>query len=396
MARSRTILIAGAGIAGLTTALALCRRGFPIVVLEAAKPLVDAGAGIQLPPNAVRVLRQLGLMEALRPHAVAPAAIHILHGRSGREIAAVPLGAAAEARYGAPYWVMHRADLQHALVQALEPEQQVVLRLGVTVADHAAGPQGIAVRGKTAAGVLVEERGAALIGADGLWSQVRRKLGHAAAPRFRGRLAWRATVPADTMAPAWRQPRTALWLGHNAHLVHYPVHGGAAINIVAITRDAEAVRGWSGEGARAILEARFRRWCAPARALLAGVPRWQTWSLYDLAPFQPWGHGAVTLAGDAAHPMLPFLAQGGAMAIEDAATLAASAAEDPAELATAFRAYEARRHVRTAQAARGAARNALAYHLPWPFAAARDQVMRSLGGEWLRARYDWLYDGPVE
>lgn len=391
MDRSRTILIAGAGVGGLTAALALARSGQQVVVLEAAQQLTDAGAGIQLAPNAMRVLASLGLADDLQSRAVAPAAIRILHGRSGREIVRIPLGADAERRYGAPYWVMHRADLQRALLAALERLETVTLRLGATVVDHAPHADGVTVAAKTPSGVLVQEHGAALIGADGLWSQVRRNLGHNE-PRFRRRLALRTTVPAQAVAAAWREPMTNLWLGRNAHLVHYPVRGGAAVNMVAIISHPAEVHGWDAPADHPTALRSFRRWCAPARELLDGVAQWQTWSLYDLVPFRPWSRGPVTLIGDAAHPMLPFLAQGGAMAVEDAGVLAHCVARSPDDLAAGFHAYEDRRYARTARVAAAAARNGAIYHLPAPLSSARNAVMRGLGGERLRARYDWLYD----
>ncbi|HEY0439736.1 MAG TPA: FAD-dependent monooxygenase, partial [Xanthobacteraceae bacterium] len=210
--------------------------------------------------------------------------------------------------------------------------------------------------------------------------------------RFRRRLALRATVPAQAVAAAWREPVTTLWLGRKAHLVHYPMRGGEVVNIIAIVGHGTEVRGWDTPAGGDTALRHFRRWCAPARELLDAVPAWRTWSLYDLAPFQPWGRGPVTLVGDAAHPMLPFLAQGGAMAIEDAGVLALCIARSPDDLATAFRAYEDDRYARTARATAAAARNGAIYHLPAPLSSARNVVMRSLGGGRLRARYDWLYD----
>src|SRR6187399_1421938 len=199
MARSRTIVIAGAGTGGLTAALALTRAGFRVVILEQAARLEEAGAGIQLSPNATHVLRELGLADRLRPHIVAPKAIRITQGASGREIARVPLGAEAERRYGAPYWVIHRADLQGVLAAAIEESADITLRLGAHVEDFAVHQHGITVQTRTAEGMR-DEQGMALIGADGLWSTLRARLGDRQAPRSAHRTAWRAVVPAERVA----------------------------------------------------------------------------------------------------------------------------------------------------------------------------------------------------
>jgi 2-polyprenyl-6-methoxyphenol hydroxylase-like FAD-dependent oxidoreductase len=228
VARSRTIIVAGAGIGGLTAALALIRAGFRVVVIEQAERLEETGAGIQLSPNATRILLSLGAGDHLRHRAVAPEAIRVMRAKSAREIVRIPLGRAAELRYGAPYWVIHRADLQAGLIETLETTSDFVLRLGSKVEDYAVHAHGITVqaRGGFAA---VDEHGIALIGADGLWSTVRGKLGDRAPRRFRDRTAWRALIPADRLPPQAREAATALWLGPDAHLVHYPVSGGAPI-----------------------------------------------------------------------------------------------------------------------------------------------------------------------
>jgi 2-polyprenyl-6-methoxyphenol hydroxylase-like FAD-dependent oxidoreductase len=391
VAHARTIVIAGAGIGGLTAALALARTGFRAVILEAAPQIEAIGAGIQLSPNAVHVLRSLDLDAALQPYVTAVESLRVMDARSGSEIVSVPLGPAAAARHGAPYWLIHRGDLQRVLLKAVDATTQIVLRLGVSVAGHMADRHGVTVAGK-AGQIMLQERGSALIGADGLWSAVRNSLGHEVTPRFRRRTAWRAAISAETVAPEWRRPVTNLWLGPDAHLVHYPVRGSAAINIVAIVRDRAAIQGWSAPGPRDRLLARFAGFVPDAKAILETPHTWQTWSLFDLPPLRHWGAGPVTLAGDAAHAMLPFLAQGGAMAIEDAWVLADELARTPDDPAAALRAYERRRQGRTARAARAAARTGRIYHLKGPLAAARDLAMRTIGGERLQRRYDWLYD----
>jgi salicylate hydroxylase len=389
VARSRTIIIAGAGIGGLTAALALTRAGFRAVILEQVQRLEEAGAGIQLSPNATRVLFALGLAERLRPLAVAPEALRIINGATGRDIVRIPLGAAAEQRYGAPYWVIHRADLQAVLGTAISESPDVTLRLGTRMEDFAIHQHGITVEARDAQG-LRDEVGVALIGADGLWSTLRARLGDRTAPRFGARIAYRAVVAASRVIEDFRAPLTGLWLGRDAHLVHYPVKGGREVNIVAIVRDEWHAAGWSAPANVNELTPRFAGFTAEARALIAIPERWQKWALFDRPPGQPRAEGPVALLGDAAHPMLPFLAQGGAMAIEDAAVLARGLERDE-DTARALRAYEQARRRRGARAQREARRNSWGYHLAGPLGFARNLALGALDGERLLRRYDWLY-----
>ncbi len=393
MATSRTILVAGAGIGGLTAALALAAKGMRAVIFEQAKELAETGAGIQLAPNASRILLALGLGDALRKSVVAPEAISIRAARTGEEIARVPLGPAAEFRYGAPYWMIHRADLQAALLDAARAHPDIVLHLGARVEDFAAHGHGMTaqiLRGDNRS----EERGIALVGADGLWSALRARLGLAAPPEFRQRTAWRATLPAAALGESFRAPIIHLWLGPDAHLVHYPVRGGELINVVAIVQDRWQGRDWSAPGRRDDILARFDsvQWHAAARGLLATPEHWLKWALHDRPPDRRWGKGPMTLLGDAAHPMVPFLAQGAAMAIEDAAMLAQCLSEPGRDTAKALRHYEGVRQSRTARVQRAARLTGELYHLDGPLASARNFTMKMLGGEGLRARYDWLYD----
>jgi salicylate hydroxylase len=194
------------------------------------------------------------------------------------------------------------------------------------------------------------------------------------------------------MPPHARESATVLWLGRDAHLVHYPVKGGAMINLVAIVSDQQRVKGWSAAGRRADVIARFSTWHKDARALIAAPQTWQRWSLYDRPLPHPWGAGPVTLLGDAAHPMLPFLAQGGTMAVEDAAVLAACLARHSEDPATGLRLYEGLRRRRTARAQGHARRNGRVYHFRAPAAFARDLALKVMGGNRLLRRYDWLYD----
>jgi salicylate hydroxylase len=265
------------------------------------------------------------------------------------------------------------------------------MTLGAKVEDFAIVGEGVTVKLRQGNG-LEEKQGDALIGADGLWSALRARVGNSDKPRFRHRTAWRSLVAAKDVPAPFREPEVQLWLGGNAHLVHYPVRGGDAINIVAIARDAEERSGWSGEGSRDALIEHFSHWSQHARSLLMQSAEWRTWSLYDMPALRHWGEGSVTLIGDAAHPMLPFLAQGAAMAIEDAVVLARLVARSPGDIPTALRAYEATRRARTAQVQQASRRNGEIYHKTGPEALVRNIGMRVIGGRRLIGRYDWIYD----
>jgi salicylate hydroxylase len=389
---SPNVIVAGAGIGGLTTALALARNGFRVTVLEQAERLEETGAGIQLSPNAARLLIDLGLGERLRPHVIAPTALRVLSGRNGREIVRIPLGD-APARYGAPYWIIHRGDLQAVLATAVAQELDVALKLGMRVEDFATHPHGVTVSAKGSGG-LWNEHGHALIAADGLWSDSRARIGFKDLPRFAGRTAWRALVAADEVPPEFREPLIHLWLGRDAHLVHYPVRAGKLINIVVITTDSWNAPGWSRPASRIDLLPRFppTHWAPPARAIVRQPEAWLKWALYDRRPLPNFSYGAAALLGDAAHPMLPFLAQGGAMAIEDAIVMARCLARVPDDAAGALKTYSAVRRARTAKVQRLAARNGRRYHLGVVPAMLRNATMRAMGGERLLRHYDWLYD----
>jgi salicylate hydroxylase len=388
----RTVIVAGAGIGGLTAALALARNGFRVAVLEQAERLEKTGAGLQLSPNAARTLIDLGLENRLRPHAVAPAALRVLSAMTGREIVRMPLGEAAEQRYGAPYWVIHRGDLQAGLAAAVSAHSDITLKLGVRVEDFVVDANGVTVSAHGDNG-MTEERGLALLAADGLWSVIRERVGDGEPPRFAGRTAWRGLVPADEAAPEFREPLVHLWLGRDSHLVHYPVKAGRVINIVAITTDSWNAPGWSKPASPADLIPRLtgEAWAPPALSLVGLPEAWLKWALYDRRPLRRWSQGAVALLGDAAHPMLPFLAQGAAMAIEDAAVVAECLARQPDDAAGALQTYCAMRRARTARVQRLAARNGARYHLADTRARLRDAAMRMIGGKRLLHHYDWLY-----
>jgi 2-polyprenyl-6-methoxyphenol hydroxylase-like FAD-dependent oxidoreductase len=395
VAAARTVIVAGAGIGGLTAALAVAQRGFAVTLFEAAPRLEEIGAGLQLSPNAARVLIALGIEERLRPHVVSPEDLAVRSARSGRLLAQAPLGASVAQRYGAPYWVIHRGDLQAALCEAVAATPAITLELGTRVEGFAARDGGVAVSASQGLQSF-EAHGLALVAADGLWSTLRQRLGHRAAPRAAGHTAWRTLVPTEAapkkIGGSFTFPAVNLWLGHDAHLVHYPVKAGRMINVVAIVDDEWREPGWNTPGATRELLDRFaaEHWHASARDLLAASEHWQKWALFDCAPLSAWGHGPVTLLGDAAHPMLPYLAQGAAMAIEDAAVLAACLSRNT-DAAVALRRYEASRLPRTTRVQRDARHNGTVYHMRGAAAVLRSLGLMAMGGDRLIGRYDWLY-----
>jgi salicylate hydroxylase len=362
-------------------------------VLEQAERLEETGAGIQLSPNATRTLIDLGLGERLRPHVVAPLALRVLNAKNGREIVRMPLGDSAEQRYGAPYWSIHRGDLQAALSSAVAQNVDISLRLGERAEDFVAHDNGITVSARGRSGIW-HQHGDAVIAADGLWSVMRARMGYREPPRFAGRTAWRALVPAEQAPPNFRAPLIHLWLGREAHIVHYPVKGGALINIVVIINDQWNAPGWSAPASRDELLPRLSvERVAPQILGLINQPQtWLKWALFDRRPLLTWSQGAVALIGDAAHPMLPYLAQGAAMAIEDAAVAAQCLAQMPDNATQALRAYCAVRRARAWKVQRLAARNGGRYHLAGISAVARNTAMRIMGGARLLHHYDWLYD----
>ncbi|MFG1357639.1 FAD-dependent monooxygenase [Xanthobacter pseudotagetidis] len=380
---ARSAVIVGGGIGGLACALALRRAGIAVQVLEQARKLKEVGAGLQLSPNATRILRDLGVLERIEKVAVAPRALLVRDGRSGTTLSRSNYAPAAR-RWGAPFLVIHRADLQEALAEAAQ-EAGAAVALGVdlrSIERTASGVRAVGGQGEQ----LVAHGADVLIGADGVRSAVRSHLGFSAPPVFARRVAYRATIEMPDGHPA----EVHLHLGKNAHVVVYPVRGGKALNLVAIVREERPVTRWSAPGDAAYVHAAFEGWNPELRRLLARAGHFLCWGLYDIDPLARWGEGRVTLLGDAAHAMLPFLAQGAAQAIEDAAALAGALARET-QAEAALRAYEASRHDRTAMIQGAARRNGIVYHLSGPPRMARDLVLRRSGGDSLLKRYGWIY-----
>jgi salicylate hydroxylase len=397
VAASRTVFVAGAGIGGLTAALALAAQGFRVVILEKTERLEQAGAGLQLSPNASRVLIDLGLQERLAARAVTPDAISLMTARSGGEVVRLPLGDAASARAGAPYWVMHRADLQAALQAHVNDNPDIELRLGCQFEDVVAHAKGLTVVQRSGM-TRQQEVALALVGADGIWSAVRHHLFPEVQPQFSGLIAWRGTLDATQLPREYTSRRVQLWMGPHLHLVAYPISGARQINIVAVVPGTWNRPGWSAPGDVTEIKNAFAssRWPGTARMMIGAVDEWRKWALFTLPEGGEWTDGPIALLGDAAHAMLPFAAQGAGMAIEDAAVLAKclgdSAGENAQGIPAALKHYARLRRSRVARVQRAARTAGRIYHLTGPMAYARDLVMKTMGARRMLARQDWIYD----
>jgi salicylate hydroxylase len=365
------VLIAGGGIGGLTAALECARQGFSVEVFEQAAEFSDVGAGIQLSPNPSRVLLSLGLGDTLRSVAFLPEGTEFRHWRNGKLLSHNPLGPVALEKYGAPYYHVHRADLTRVLAEAAAAERNVTLHTNVRVTDFS----------QTASGVSVETdsgsfSGSVLVGADGIRSVIRAGLFGPESPTFTGNVAWRGLVPADRLPTGLIHPVAGVWWGPGKHFVHYFVRGGELVNCVCVVeKEGWEVESWTERGDQAELRADFNGWHETIQALIDNMDPEACfkWARFDRPPMPRWSEGRVTLLGDACHPTLPFMAQGAAMAIEDAAILARCLKLD-ASVPENLLHYESLRKARTAGIQRGSRRNAKVFHLRGIKAWARNRA----------------------
>ena len=383
------LVIAGAGIGGLAMALSLARRGIATTIVEKRTGFGELGAGLQISANSGRVLDGLDLALPLKRVGVASHGLSVRRWRSGSEIVAMPY---EPARMETPFRLLKRSDLHTLLLDAVRTMPNIRLLVGRGVEEASEDEAGISVRLSGQNGQAETIHGLGLIGADGLWSCVRDLTGYASPPTFTGYEAWRTTVPARP----GDKPRVTLHLGPGRHAVHYPVAAGREINIVVV-RQAEAAReGWSREGDRAIVTEHLSGAAPALRELTSAAGDWLVWSLFDRKP-APMAKGRIALLGDAAHPVLPFLAQGASLAIEDAAVLARLLAErlgsdGAASVPAAMADYAKARAARVARVQAESRGNGRNYHLGWPLSVARDLALKHMGPEGLSRRYDWLYD----
>jgi salicylate hydroxylase len=385
------IIIAGAGIGGLGAALACARAGATVQVLEQSSMLAEVGAGIQLGPNAVRVLQSWGLGDALRAVAAFPQQLEVRHALHAQRLATLPLGDAMVQRYGAAYATVARADVHSLLLSAVQSMPTVDLLLNAQVDSLQHEAQRVQV---TTQQGLVQEADA-LVGADGLWSRVRARVLADGPPRVSGHLAYRAMVEQVSLPAALRSQVVTVWMGPHFHVVQYPVRGGAWLNVVAIVRGPAPadIAQWDHSANADDLRSLLAGAAAPLHDLLQAIAHWRLWPLCDRPPMRSAAEqavGRVALLGDAAHPMRPYLAQGAGMALEDAAALAHAWGRVSADgVAAALQHYAQQRWQRNARVQARSIRNGEVFHLRGVLQWGRDATLRTLGARVLDM--PWLY-----
>lgn len=392
------VLIAGAGIGGLTTALCCLQRGHEVTVFERASELLEIGAGLQITPNAMKVLEWLNLAGALSEYAFRPEAIQARMGETGREIFSIPLADYALKAWGSPYLHIHRADYVRVLETALKERAPKALKLGAAVTGYAQTESAITVSlsdGRTVTGDV-------LIGADGIKSTVREQMLGPDAPIFTGNVAWRAVVPIEALGADAPPPTACVWMGPGRHGVTYRLRGGTLANFVGVVERGDWTgESWTEPGEKDDLLRDFQGWHPTITEIIEAAEPGSLyrWALYDRTPLKRWTDGRAALLGDAAHPMLPFLAQGAAMATEDAWVIAEQISENGRGVAASLKSYEDKRIKRTSRVQAASKANMKTFHKP-----TRAAQTVTYGPMWLAGkaapiiihrRLDWLYGYDV-
>jgi salicylate hydroxylase len=391
MARKLRIAIAGAGIGGLATALALLQRGFDVEIYETMPELRELGAGLQLSANGTRVLVHLGLRPQMERIVCEAAGKEVRIWNTGQTWKLFDLGQDSVARFGSPYWFVHRGDFYKTLLDAVYDAKPDAIRTGKTC---------IAYRNESHRAVLdladgTSVEGDAVIGADGIHSQMRRQMVGAGQAKFVGIISWRGLVPIDRLSKELRRPVGTNWVGPGGHVITYPVRRGELLNFVGFAeRDGWSVESWTEKGTIEECAADFVGWHPYVQEIVRNVDTPFKWALLAREPIETFVDGRACLIGDACHPMLPFLAQGANQALEDGVVLARCLAASADDVPLALKRFQDLRAARTATIVRGSSENARRFHNPTLAdpAAAVAYVDREWQPERIRKRYDWLFE----
>lgn len=386
------ILISGGGIGGMAAAFVLAQDGYQVTVLEQASAFGEIGAGIQLGPNIFKMFDHLGLTEAIDKVAFYPTGLAMHDVRTGERVVRVPLGDVARATYGFPYGVIYRADLHDVFLNACKALPNITLRTGCKVESYTQAGDAVRVQVATEQGLQTLEA-AALIGADGMWSKIREQVVGDGKPRVSGHIAYRAVLKrAEVPAHLWSDD-VRLWGGEKTHLVTYPLRRGELFNLVAVFHSNKFDEGWNSFGDTAELTERFANAAPQVKALLEKIESWKMWVLCDREPVKNWTDGRITLMGDAAHPMLQYLAQGAGQAIEDAVVLRAALRHTQGDVKLAFQNYQQARYLRTGRVQLTARFYGDIYHASGVQRELRNQMFQSGHESAGFAGLGWMYKG---
>ncbi|MHB1121176.1 MAG: 3-hydroxybenzoate 6-monooxygenase [Ramlibacter sp.] len=389
MAQPLNLIVAGGGIGGLAAAFVLGRDGHAVTVLEQSAAFGEIGAGIQLGPNIFRMFEYLGLTDAVSRVAYFPPGMAMNDVRTGEIVVRVPLGDTALAAYGFPYGVIYRADLHQVFLAACRALPNVTLRTSSKVDSFVQDASGVNVR--LAGGEDV--RADALVAADGLWSRIREAVVGDGKPRISGHIAYRAVLRREDVPSHLWSDDVVLWGGEKTHLVHYPLRRGELFNLVAVFHSNKYDEGWNTFGDTAELDDRFAQAVPQVRELLGKIETWKMWVLCDREPVSHWSDRRVTLLGDAAHPMLQYLAQGAGQAIEDAVVLGAALRHARGDIEAAFLKYQQARYLRTGRVQLTARFYGDIYHASGVARELRNRMFQSGRESAGFAGLKWMYDG---
>ncbi|MGI9351251.1 MAG: FAD-dependent monooxygenase [Rhizobiaceae bacterium] len=387
------ILISGAGIAGLTAALCLASKGFQVEIYEREEKLDPIGAGIQISPNAFRVLEDIGLGDELSSSGMFPDAIKVHDGTKGHLVTSIPLGQVIRKKFGSPYCVIHRADLQSILLDRCLSNSLIKIHFGSEVSDFRTDGASINADISSKNG-KVQIEGSVLVAADGIWSKLRTNALQLPAPKYSGKIAWRAMLPVSDVENTELMRNTHLWLAPRSHIVTYPVTNGQFLNLIVITDEPNFESLPVSAECHGNFQRKLSGTCKELSTLFDLVTEWSAWPIFQTPPPLRMDFGRVAIIGDAAHAALPFAAQGAAMAIEDAVILAHYLAKQPA--VDGMKMFEQSRIGRIQRVLKLSETNGRIYHMQSPLSALRNTVMKLMPGEMLLGRQAWIYDWRAE